>query len=337
MNIDSSSIQSLLSSADGLLELQQTLQIDGELSPEFSDTLMEKIKQLNGLVEGDYLAEKRVTNTSGKTDMLHGIAGFLNKKGMETDSARLFGKGLPTINKFETNIDLENTLEALTSVINTLGDVDLDIKFEALLEKTELVKEALSEQFDLGENFEYISEELQKTKEINADQSDSVVVENTEAETEYSSAHVEESEEKLIDKDLPISIDIAERLDKVDVVIKQIKEIVAKEKDLSKETALDNQIENIATEVESIRNLLTQKNADKIIEKVDAVNDIHPLEATEEDDSLVIANQIAAIVATLNEPPVREKVTLVATLPELKPDQKTERHTLLPPKWSSSP
>lgn len=112
MNIDSSSLHSLFSSVDGLQNLQKTLQADGMVSQEFADTLLEKIRQLTGLDEVGFFTENFVVDSQQNINRLHEVSA-------------LFGKNLP-VDKLEKDIDLENTLEALTNVMNTLKDVVSD-------------------------------------------------------------------------------------------------------------------------------------------------------------------------------------------------------------------
>ena len=157
MNIDSSNILSLLSPSSDLENIQQALGADSSIPQEFADTLMDKINRLSGVVSG---MNDETTNNflgiSGSDNKLHGFAGLLNENGTASELSRLFGNGLPNGNKLENDIDLENTLEALSSVIESLESdvtdrVELDKKLESLLEKVEAIKMDLPTDSELPE------------------------------------------------------------------------------------------------------------------------------------------------------------------------------------------
>lgn len=359
MNIDSLSIQSLLSSADGLVKLQQTLSLDGPLSQVFSDTLVEKINILNNFSEGKPTTENVTTNMPIGNEKLHEIAAFLNEKQAIPNSMGLLGKELPVFNRFEKNIDLENTLEALANVINTLEDVDLDNKFEAMLEKVEYLKAAIPEQFGMEEKLNKISEELQSIKDViskfevlennteklgtaivkqislnnetnETNETNEVVVEGKLPQVEqFKKEHVDD---KLTENNLPISNNLPEQIDSVVNAIEEIKKRVLNNSPLSKGTDLDVQIELLATEVESIKDTFVQNKTEELTAKIDQEQGVKPdivtdqpqLEVHEEDDTILVADQIAAIIATLNEPQRQEKMVVAASLSELKPDQVKE-------------
>jgi len=134
MHIDSSSLLSLFSSVDGLENLQPTLQTNEEVTQEFTETLLEKISQLTGLDEFDPLAENFVVDSQQGINKLHEVSA-------------LFGKNLP-LDKLEKEIDLENTLEALTNVVNTLKEVVSE-------EQSQDNKVVITEQFERESNTLY--------------------------------------------------------------------------------------------------------------------------------------------------------------------------------------
>ncbi|MCF6250650.1 MAG: flagellar hook-length control protein FliK [Methylococcaceae bacterium] len=336
MNIDSTSSHSLLSSVDGLEKLQQTLELDSGLSREFSDTLMEKIKQLNSSVKVDSLTEIGVFNIPKNTDKLHGIAAFMSDNQAVVDFNSSIGKGLPMVNKFEKNIDLENTLEALTSVINTLEDVDSDIKLDGLLEKIELVKEAVPEPSELFEKLDSIGKELQEISKAEMLALDTAPLNLVVAEApenskiakenllqQRSKLESEDIDENLLIKDMLTSISLEDRLEKVDAEIQQLRDFVLTENSLKNPVDLESQIDIIATGVESIINSLVKNGSEKLNEQSELDVDHYQLAASKE-NRLQVANQIAAIVATMNEPQVRENEAVVAALPELNTEQKKE-------------
>jgi flagellar hook-length control protein FliK len=140
MNIDSFNLHSLFSSVEGLEKLQHSLQTEGLVSQEFAETLLEKIKQLTGLDEVDYLSENFVAGSQQNVNRLHEVSA-------------LFGKDLP-LSKLENEIDLENTLDALTNVMSAIKDV---VSEELVLDDNKLVTEQLeSVAIELDENREAV-------------------------------------------------------------------------------------------------------------------------------------------------------------------------------------
>ena len=167
MNIDSSNILSLLSSGGDLENIQQALTAEGSMSEEFSDALMDKISLLNNTVSGaNDLTENGMANMLGGNNKLHGFAGLMNEKGTAVEFSRLFGNGLPGDVKLEKGIDLENTLQALASVVNTLEGVDVDkadlnTRLDSLIEKVGDIKEKLPSQSELPEKLLKIANTLE--------------------------------------------------------------------------------------------------------------------------------------------------------------------------------
>ena len=167
MNIDSSNILSLLSSGGDLENIQQALTAEGSMSEAFSDALMDKISLLNNTVSGaNDLTENSMTNMLDGNNKLHGFAGLMNEKGTAVEFSRLFGNGLPGDVKLEKGIDLENTLQALASVVNTLEGVDVDkadlnTRLDSLIEKVGDIKEKLPEQSELPEKLLKIANTLE--------------------------------------------------------------------------------------------------------------------------------------------------------------------------------
>lgn len=187
MNIDSSNILSLLSSDKGLDKLTQTLQEDNSVPGKFTDILIGKIDQINDLGDELNLAENFKINVSEKTDKQHDLAGLLNEKGSSTGLSHLFGKELPTSNKLENNIDLENTLEALAKVMHALEgeklkEMDINTKLTSLFEKFDDIQRAIPQSGELKKKLSNIVDEFQKlNREItnnNLDTSSSILVED---------------------------------------------------------------------------------------------------------------------------------------------------------------
>jgi len=292
MNIDSSNILTLLS-GESLEKLQQTMQLDEGLSKDFAETLLDKIRQLTGLDTADDIPGNLTKEISGDGNKQHEIAGLLNERGIADGFASLFGKDLPIGNKLEKDIDLENTLEALANVMNTLEDVgleqeNLETKLELLLEKAERIREAIPEQIALDEQAGIIGEE-------------------------------------------GLSLTgLTEGLDKVVDSIKQIKDKLQEESTLLKKAGLESEIERLAAKFEHIKDVFLEKSAAKLAEKKDdATNNQLQIEgAGEVDENLQLTNQLAGIVAALNEPQDKEKMTVVPVIQEPKPEQKKEALSL---------
>ena len=336
MNIDSSNILSLLSSGEGLEKLQQTIQTDEGLSREFAETLLDKIRQLTGIGTDEYLPENHISNDGNKQ---HGIAGLLNERGNGEDFINVNGKGLP-IKKLEKDIDLENTLEALASVMNTLEDGslergDLEAKLELLLEKVEAIRSTIPGQIELDEKLGKIVDELQtikndistyESKEINTAQ---VIDEGGRVVPEEIMDQSQLNQEKIATDGGSPFAKLTERLDTVVDALKQIKDIVFEGSSLPQEADLEHQIERLTTEIAYIKDIFSEKSASKLAEEKDITNQLLPLEGGEDaDDDLQLANQIAAIVTALNEPQDREKMTVLPAVQESKPEQKKEALSL---------
>ena len=336
MNIDSSNILSLLSSGEGLEKLQQTIQTDEGLSREFAETLLDKIRQLTGIGTDEYLPENHISNDGNKQ---HGIAGLLNERGNGEDFINVNGKGLP-IKKLEKDIDLENTLEALASVMNTLEDGslergDLEAKLELLLEKVEAIRSTIPGQIELDEKLGKIVDELQtikndistyESKEINTAQ---VIDEGGRVVPEEIMDQSQLNQEKIATDGGSPFAKLTERLDTVVDALKQIKDIVFEGSSLPQEADLEHQIERLTTEIAYIKDIFSEKSASKLAEEKDITNQTLPLEGGEDaDDDLQLANQIAAIVTALNEPQDREKMTVLPAVQESKPEQKKEALSL---------
>ena len=341
MNIDSSNLLSLLSSDVSLEKLQQTMQVDEGISKEFADTLLDKIRQLTGLDAADYLPENFTKDMSGDGNKQHEIAGLFNERGIAEGFASLFGKDLPGGNKLEKDIDLENTLEALTNVMNTLEDVgleqeNLETKLELLVEKIEAIRASIPEQIAVDEKLDKIVDELQTLKDVIAehqgkeDNAAQVIDENGMVVPEEIPGSVLLNRERIATDGKEETTDLeklTESFDKVVDAIKQIKVIVHATASLPNEVDLKSQIERLTTEIESIKGVFSGKSATKLAEKKDD-NQLQIEDVEDAGDNLQLTNQIAAIVAALNEPQEKEKMTVVPIIQEPKPEQKKEALSL---------
>jgi hypothetical protein len=319
MNIDGSNILSLLSSGERLEKLQQTMQADEGLSEEFAAALLDKIRRLTGLDAENYLPENFTKDMSVEGNKQHEIAGLLNERAINGGFAGLSGKGLPTGNKLEKDINLENTLEALANVMNTLEDVgleqeNLETKLELLVEKIEAIRASIPEQMAVDEKLDKIVDELQTLKDVIAAQETGedglVVLEEIPGSVLLNTERIAtdgKEETTVLEK-------LTESFDKVVDAIKQINDIVHAEAPLPNVVDLKSQIERLTTEIELIKDDFSGKSATKSAEI--------------KDDNLQLANQITAIAVALNEPQEKEKITVVPVIQEPKPEQKKEALSL---------
>ena len=107
MKIDSASVKPLVSSGDSQAKTQKSLKEGESASKNFAEELNEKIHDLD-----EATAENLSVNTIDDEYILQEFAG-------------LFGKSLPVADQLVGDIDLENTLDTLESVINKLGGFDI--------------------------------------------------------------------------------------------------------------------------------------------------------------------------------------------------------------------
>ncbi|NOR71458.1 MAG: hypothetical protein GQ532_17510 [Methylomarinum sp.] len=108
MKIDSTSVKLSVSSDDSQAKTQKPLKEGESASKDFAEELNEKIQKLDEATEtADVTAENASVNTIEDEYLLQDFAG-------------LFGKSLPVADQLASDIDLENTLDTLESVINKL-------------------------------------------------------------------------------------------------------------------------------------------------------------------------------------------------------------------------
>jgi len=169
MNIDSSNLLSMLSAGESLESIQQLLPGDGAESPEFSDALMQKIEQLQGLTASVEEAGKLVVENFNLGNQLHQIAGLPQTAEQINDFSAFLGKDLPQQNPLEKNIDLENTLETLAHVLNTLGEnvetkADINTQIDASIETIKSIKQQVPEQSEIVDKLNQIVDGLEEIK-----------------------------------------------------------------------------------------------------------------------------------------------------------------------------
>jgi len=286
----------MLSSAEGLDTLKQELSSDSTLSAEFSDALMEKINQLASLSSVDNTAEKLTLNGLDKGTKLHEFADLINNRNIGTD---FFGKGLPQTKSLEKEIDLENTLDALANVLNTLeqGEQDsLDSQLEGLIARVESIKTVVTEeQSELSVKLDQIVENLERLKQQ------------------------------------PV-----EQLDRVATQLQQLKDLLG-ENGLSKEaitvadTELDVQLHQLSLEIDNIKDQFFKGTEEQLARPQNDDIDDQFFKFTEEQlgkpqndgiedlaSETEIASQISALVATLTETKAPEDIAQAAIVKEAK-------------------
>lgn len=145
MNIDSSNILSMLSAGESVDTIQPLLPSEGTESLEFSDELLKKIQLLQGLDTEDEEVSNLVNKRFSSDSQLHEIADLISSDKIIKDFSSMVGKGLPQQRVVDKEIDLENTLETLVSVLNTLDEsepeiVDVFTQIDSSIETVESIK-----------------------------------------------------------------------------------------------------------------------------------------------------------------------------------------------------
>jgi flagellar hook-length control protein FliK len=287
MNIDSSNVNTLLS-GESLEGIQQSLSVDGAVSTEFSDALMQKMKQLRGTGEADVLADNVGGLTTTNSEGLQELAGYLNEKGITSDFSDLLGKILPTDNKLKQGSGLESTMNKLSNI----------------LEKVELIKASESEQ---DKKLDLIIESLQEIKVGIEESLSSNVMDgiriidyyNIDEDTLYVEKRVNIDNKQLKKEDLLISANLANSLDQVMDRIHQISDSVSEENTSDNLEGSENQIGLLALDVENIKKTVTQKASvishekNQATEQVDSQNN--------EEGSQQIENQQVAFFTPVSE------------------------------------
>jgi flagellar hook-length control protein FliK len=287
MNIDSSNVNTLLS-GESLEGIQQSLSVDGAVSTEFSDALMQKINQLSGTGEADVLADNVGGLTTTNSEGLQELAGYLNEKGITSDFSDLLGKILPTDNKLKQGSGLESTVNKLSNI----------------LEKVELIKASESEQ---DKKLDLIIESLQEIKVGIEESLSSNVMDgiriidyyNIDEDTLYVGKRVNVDNKQLKKDDLSISANLANSLDQVMDRIHQISDSVSEENTSDNLEGSENQIGLLALDVENIKKTVTQKASVISHEKNQATEQLDS--QNNEEGSQQIENQQVAFFTPVSE------------------------------------
>ncbi len=251
MNIDNSNLLAMLSMSDGMESLTQKVLDETVLSGEFSEALLDKLKQLQDLSTADLSNNKLSLDAIAKDSSLHEIAALLNRNNLQATYPEFSGKSLPSGKELQGEIDLQQTLEDLTQVLKTLQEgventaveelqtSDQASSPEVLKQKLQQLSSAIEQNIDYHESAETAEqlelsqaalEQLQSTiAELENLQLDKLVVESGVIQsrveiTESVEALTAESIEKVVSalQDLEQNI-VDPQLSKE---IKQVKQII---------------------------------------------------------------------------------------------------------------
>ena len=127
MNIQGANILSSLSGAEGLGNLQQSL---GSLTGDqagFASALMEQL----GLLQNNLAANPASVDLAGLQSLMSGSEGDW-QQGLQNFAAN-FGQDLPVANKAGQDIDLEDTLQTLSDVLQQLQQLEADTQSSEVL------------------------------------------------------------------------------------------------------------------------------------------------------------------------------------------------------------
>ncbi len=276
MNIGNLNVLSTLSPAEGLETVLPPLSAEKEIespeSPEFSDTLMQKVKELQRLSNAGGELDVSAIGALNEGSQLHGTAGLISAN--ETINGTS-GKGLPQQKLLEKNIDLKNTLETLANVLTTLNEgevnnIGIPTQIDASIETVKSIKQQTSEQPEITQQLDQIADSLEKLKLLYSD-----TVQNNESK--MSSVEQDLGLPSIDDSQPTVSVnppDITQTVDEVKGSIPQ-----GSTEDL-KETLL-NSVDKETPEL----NQSELKQLDYIIEKVDKLKS-ELQDPLENDDSL---------------------------------------------------
>ncbi len=131
MNIDNASLLSVAAPVEGLDTLQPSLPSDSAISggiTEFSETLTQKISQLQGLTNLSTESFEGGNLLPQLADLMNGVenkqqqlaAGLVANDEMAVSLSSLVETGLAQESMLETEIDVDNTLETLANVLDSL-------------------------------------------------------------------------------------------------------------------------------------------------------------------------------------------------------------------------
>lgn len=326
MNINSSNILSMFASAEGLDSLQQMIP-DGRAESidftEFSNALMEKINQLQGLDAEQSDIENIALNSLVVDNKLHEFAGFSSSQGMVKDFSSIFGNALPPGNKLENQIDLEATMDVLASVLNTLeqgkqGELDLVVPVDKAIDSIKAIQQAIPENPELNDQLDQIINKLEalKTQDLELDTS------LTEGGGVEPLDEIEKAEQQVEpDNELELHVEAIDAevedqylspIDEIADLIQQLKPLLAVEN-----SDLQPRIDQLAIAVDDIKVAVSNKLAAQLDRPLPAI--ATPLDGVDESTAeLDIENQIATLVASLGLANSADSAISTSLHPELK-------------------
>ncbi len=283
MNIDSLNSNPLLSSSGNHENIQHNQQSEGLDSSGFSATLLEKIGQLES-TKGNF-------NLSNINE-LHDVAGLL-------------GNFLPTGNKPDKDIDLNNILNEITNASIALEEVkiesnQLEIKLAKLIEEFEVIKTGTPNQTELKEKVEQIIDAISKLQ--SQKESETKLLDNTEFNNE-ALVGIEKDNQKEISN--------------TDNLVEQ-ENLVINEIDSS--TDLENRIDHLALEIQAIKESLSEKSVTRDSQK----RNIHQTDIEHEVHGLQLANQSTTITNELDGTKKLEAIATTTPVQDLNPNYKKD-------------
>lgn len=282
MNVDSLNSNPLLSSIESLKNIQQSIQSDGLAPADFSATLLEKIGQLDGMDGNGFLLENFNLSDDNK---LQDVAGLL-------------GNFLPAGNTLNEEFNQDNTLSGFADVTTMLDDTvmegnELDENLTSLVEELEIIKNDIPEQAELNEGIEQIQEAVLEFQAL--EESAPKLINNTKLTNNISTA--------IEDEGLQESLNTVS-LNGLNSEINETDNI-----------KLENRIDNLALEIQAIK--------DSLSEKLPAENnhkkDVHEVEISNEELSgLHVINHPTTVIEPQNEQKKLETVAITPSIQDIK-------------------
>jgi len=349
MNIDSHNILSMLSSAEGLSSIQQLLPGGGEESLEFSDALLQKLEQLQGLNLTDGVSESLIADSLESGNTLQEIASLID----ETNTVNDFGKGLPPehglervlvavdspvstgnlalddkvvdqVNKLEKIVDLES--EDITALQeHKLGnEIDLETTLDALKNVLNTLDEGVQDNDALVSQ---LDKTIENVKAINVEAPEQSEVHdklNQLVEVLEAFKKLDSSTDALVNKlnieparEEPVVLSVNEEeliasLDEIMDEVQQFEDVALSGRDL------DSQIAQLTVDIEIIKESLVNKTSAPLNPQEKGPETPLVQEAIETTAEVDIDNQIATIVASLSESKIPEKGAVVSDYQNVK-------------------
>jgi len=179
MNIASSNRLSMLLSGEGPDTTQQLIASDGAAAHEFSDKLLKKMQQLKGVntaVEG---LNNLVSEHLNSDKPLHEFTGLSQIDKAINDLSKFVGKGLPQQTSLDKDINLKNTLETLSNILNTLNEgnkktLDTNDQINSVIEKIEAIKQEIPKQVEAIDQLNSVAKQLKDLALSHASEPDKI-------------------------------------------------------------------------------------------------------------------------------------------------------------------